>query len=59
MQVAEEDAMLGTVRIHGPQVVVIDLAPIHVFPTHIQDAAIGKRPGRVVLFNVCRERTNV
>ena len=59
MHVAVEDHLPRSVRISGPKVMELDAAAIHVFPTHVEDAPVGKHPGRVVVIVIARDHANV
>jgi hypothetical protein len=52
MLVAVVHHLRGAVRVGGPQMMVIDLGTVHVLPALVQDAAVGQRPRRVVVFHV-------
>ncbi len=47
------------VGIGDPEMVIVDLAAIDVFPARIEDAAIGQRPGCVILLVVAGDGADV
>ena len=59
VQVAVPDHLGGAVGVGGPEMVIVDLAAIHVFPARVEDAAVGQRPGRVVLLVVAGDGADV
>ncbi len=59
VHVAKEDAVLGSVRIHGPEMVVVHLASVDIFPAHVENTSIRQGPGRVVMLDIGREETDV
>jgi hypothetical protein len=58
-KVAEPRHLRGAVRIHGPEVVEVNLAAVHVFPARVEDASVGQRPRGVVVLVVAGERADV
>ena len=50
--VAEVNHLVGAVGIGAPQVMIVDLGAVDVLPALIEDAAIGKWPGGIFLFEV-------
>jgi len=58
-ELPEEDHLPRAVGVHRPQVVVVDLAAVHVLPAHVQDAAVGQDPRGVVVVVVGREHSDV
>jgi hypothetical protein len=59
MLVPVEYHLRGAVRVGGPQMMVVDLGSVDIFPALIQDAAVGQRPRRVVVFHIGRQRAEV
>ena len=59
MLVAVPDHLGGAVGVLGPEMVVVHLAAIHVFPAGVKNPSVGERPGRIVLLVVARDRTDV
>ena len=57
--VAEVGHLARAIRIHRPQVMEVDLRAVDVFPTHIQDPAIGHGPRRVVVIVVAGQHADV
>ena len=49
----------GAVGVGGPEMMVVDLAAIHVFPARVEQAAIGQRPGGIVLLVVAGDGADV
>src|SRR5512136_497799 len=59
MEVAVPGHLGGAVGVGGPEVMVVDLAAINVFPARVEQAAIGQRPRGVVLFVVAGDGAEV
>ena len=51
-----EDHLTRPVLTHRPEVVIVRLRTIDVFPAHIDNLTVRQRPRRVVLLDVARER---
>ena len=52
VHVAKVDHLGRPVRVGCPQMMVVDLGAVDVFPTLVEDPTVMKRPGRVVVFQV-------
>ena len=59
VEIAEVDGLAGAVGVHRPEVVIVDLRAIDVFPAGVEDSPVGQHPGRVVLLEVRRELAEV
>ena len=59
VEVAVPGHLGGAVGVGGPEMVVVDLAAIHVFPARVEEAAVGQRPGGVVVFVVAGDGADV
>ena len=59
MQISKPRHLRGAVGIRGPEVMEMNLAAVHIFPARVEDASVGQRPGRVVVFVVAGERADV
>ena len=57
--VAEVDRLPRAVGIDDPQMVIMHLAAVDVFPAGIEDASVGQRPRRVVVLDVAGELADV
>lgn len=59
MHVAKIDHLAGAVGVDCPQVMELDLAPVHVLPARVQDPSIGQHGRSVVVFRIVRNSLNV
>lgn len=57
--VAVDYHLAGAVGVHGPKMMVAQVIPVHIFPTHVGHLPVGKNPGRVVLFHIGREESDI
>ena len=59
MHIPKIGRLVRAVRVARPQMVKLHLRAVHIFPPREQNAAVGKNPGRVVLFDIRRQLLDV
>ena len=59
VHIAVEDILSGPIGTHHPQVVVVDLAAIDVFPSRVENTPIRQHPGRIVMLDITRKLRDI
>ena len=57
--IAEKDRLPRSVDVHGPQMMIMDLRSVDIFPARIEELPVIEDGGRVVLFDIAREFADI